>query len=62
MQASSYIQRHRPQQISSTLMSRAHALLDDSSSNDKTDGWCLDTDATHVIGRREFFTELDFDV
>jgi transposase InsO family protein len=43
-------------------MSRAHALLDDSSGNDKTDGWCLDTDATHVIGRREFFTELDFDV
>jgi hypothetical protein len=42
---------------------RAHALLDDSSSNDKTDGWCLDTGATHhMTGRREFFTELDSDV
>jgi hypothetical protein len=41
----------------------AHALLDDGSSNDKTDGWCLDTDATHhMTGRREFFTELDSDV
>jgi hypothetical protein len=26
---------------------RAHALLDDDSSNDKTDRWCLDTGATH---------------
>jgi hypothetical protein len=42
---------------------RAHALLGDDSSNDKTDGWCLDTDATHhMIGRWEFFTELDTDV
>jgi hypothetical protein len=41
----------------------AHALLGDGSSNGKTDGWCLDTGATHhMIGRREFFTELDFDV
>jgi hypothetical protein len=41
----------------------AHALLGDGSSNGKTDGWCLDTDATHhMIGRREFFTELDSDV
>jgi hypothetical protein len=42
---------------------RAHALLSDGSSNDKTDGWCLDTSATHhMIGRREFFTKLDSDV
>jgi hypothetical protein len=42
---------------------RAHALLGDGFSNDKTDGWCLDTGATHhMIGRREFFTELDSDV
>jgi hypothetical protein len=41
---------------------RAHALLGDDSSNDKTDGWCLDTSATHhMTGRREFFTELDSD-
>jgi hypothetical protein len=42
---------------------RAHALLGDGSSNDKTDGWCLDTDATHhMTGRRKFFTELDSNV
>jgi hypothetical protein len=42
---------------------RAHALLGDGSSNDKTDRWCLDTGATHHIpGRWEFFTELDSDV
>jgi hypothetical protein len=42
---------------------RAHALLSDGSSNDKTDGWCLDTGATHhMTGRWEFFTELDSDV
>jgi hypothetical protein len=42
---------------------RAHALLGDGSSNDKTDGWCLDTGATHhMTSRREFFTELDSDV
>jgi hypothetical protein len=42
---------------------RAHALLGDGSSNDKTDGWCLDIGATHhMTGRREFFTELDSDV
>jgi hypothetical protein len=42
---------------------RAHALLGDGSSNDKTDGWCLDTGATHhMTGPREFFTELDSDV
>jgi hypothetical protein len=43
--------------------SRAHTLLDDGSSNDKTDGWCLNTGTTHhMIGRQEFFTELDSDV
>jgi hypothetical protein len=42
---------------------RAYALLGDGSSNNKTDGWCLDTGATHhVTGRREFFTELGSDV
>jgi hypothetical protein len=42
---------------------RAHALLGDGSSSDKTDGWCLDTGATHhMTGRWEFFTELDSDV
>jgi transposase InsO family protein len=42
---------------------RAHVLLGDGSINDKTDGWCLDTDATHhMTGRREFFSELDSDV
>jgi hypothetical protein len=42
---------------------RAHTLLNDGSSSDKTDGWCLDTGATHhMTGRWEFFTELDSDV
>jgi hypothetical protein len=42
---------------------KAHALLGDGSGNDKTDGWCLDTGATHhMTGRQEFFTELDSDV
>jgi hypothetical protein len=42
---------------------RAHALLSDGSSNDKTDGWCLNTGATHhMTSRREFFTEFDSDV
>jgi hypothetical protein len=42
---------------------RAHALLSDGSSNDKTDGWCLDIGATHhMTGRQKFFTELDSDV
>jgi hypothetical protein len=42
---------------------RAHSLLSDGSSSDKTDGWYLDTGATyHMIGRREFFTELDSNV
>jgi hypothetical protein len=42
---------------------RAHTLLSDGCSNDKTDGWCLNTGATHhMTGRWEFFTELDSDV
>jgi hypothetical protein len=42
---------------------RAHALLSDDSSNDKTNGWCLDTDTTnHMTGQREFFTELNSNV
>jgi hypothetical protein len=42
---------------------RAHVLLGDGSSSDKTDGWCLDTGATHhMTNQREFFTELDSDV
>jgi hypothetical protein len=42
---------------------RAHTLLGDGSSNDKTDGWYLDTGATHhMTGRREFFIELDSNV
>ncbi|WVZ87756.1 hypothetical protein U9M48_034345 [Paspalum notatum var. saurae] len=39
---------------------KAHAFLGDGSSDDKADGWCLDTGTTHhMTGRREFFTELD---
>jgi hypothetical protein len=42
---------------------RAHTLLGDGSSNDKIDGWCLDSGATHhMTDRWEFFTELDSDV
>jgi hypothetical protein len=42
---------------------RAHAFLGDASNNEKTDGWCLDTGATHhMTGRWEFFTELDSSV
>ena len=42
---------------------KAHALLNDCSGNDKTDGWCLDTRATHhMAGRRELFIELDSSV
>jgi hypothetical protein len=42
---------------------RAHTLLGDGSSNDKTDGWCLHTGATHHIsGQRVFFTELDSNI
>jgi hypothetical protein len=43
--------------------SRAHTFLGTASNNDKTDGWCLDTGATHhMTGQREFFTELDSSV
>jgi hypothetical protein len=42
---------------------RAHVLLGDGSSNEKTDGWCLDTGVTHhLISQQEFFTELDSNV
>jgi hypothetical protein len=42
---------------------RAHALLGDGSSNDKTDGWCLNTGTTHhMTDQWEFFIELDSDV
>ncbi|WVZ79762.1 LOW QUALITY PROTEIN: hypothetical protein U9M48_027303 [Paspalum notatum var. saurae] len=42
---------------------KAHAFLSNGSSNNKTDGWCLDTGATHhMTGRREFFTELDSNI
>ena len=42
---------------------RAHAFLGNGSGNDKTDGWCLDTGATHhMTGRQEFFAELDSNV
>jgi hypothetical protein len=41
----------------------AHTLLGDSSSNDKTDEWCLNIGTTHhMTSRWEFFTELDSDV
>jgi hypothetical protein len=43
--------------------SKARTFLGDDSSNDMIEGWCLDTGATHhMIGRREFFTELDSSV
>jgi hypothetical protein len=42
---------------------KAHTLLGDGSSNDKTNGWCLDIGATHhMTGQREFFTELGSNV
>jgi hypothetical protein len=41
----------------------ARAFLDDGSSKDMIERWCLDTDATHhMTDRREFFTELDSSV
>jgi hypothetical protein len=37
--------------------------VDNGSGNDKTDGWWLDTGATHhMTSRRKFFTELDSNV
>jgi hypothetical protein len=42
---------------------RAHTLLSDGSSNDKTDGWCLNIGATHhMTDQWEFFTKYDSDV
>jgi hypothetical protein len=42
---------------------RAHTLLDDGSTNNKTDEWCLYIGATHhMTGQWEFFTELDSNV
>jgi len=39
---------------------KAHGLLGYDSGNDKTDGWFLDTGATHhMTGQQEFFTELE---
>jgi hypothetical protein len=39
---------------------RAHVFLGNGSGGDKIDEWYLDTGATHhMIGRREFFSELD---
>jgi hypothetical protein len=41
----------------------AHVFLGNGSGSDNIDGWYLDTGATHhMIGWREFFTELDSDV
>jgi hypothetical protein len=39
---------------------RAHAFLGKGSSDEKIDGWYLDTGATHhMTGRREYFSDLD---
>jgi hypothetical protein len=56
--------------VPSILMHRAissstnsSTFLDDGSSKDMIEGWCLDIGATHhMTGRREFFTELDSSV
>ena len=41
----------------------AHAFLSKGADDDKIDGWYLDTGATHhMIGRREFFSDLDSDM
>jgi hypothetical protein len=38
----------------------SHVFLGNGSSNDKIDGWYLDTGATHhMTGRREYFNDLD---
>ncbi|KAK3122095.1 hypothetical protein QOZ80_8BG0665070 [Eleusine coracana subsp. coracana] len=40
--------------------SKASAFLGDGSNDDKCDGWCLDTGATHhMTGRQEYFSDLD---
>ena len=42
---------------------RVHAFLGKGAADDKIDGWYLDTGATHhMIGRREFFSDLDSDM
>ena len=42
---------------------RAHAFLDKGAIDDRIDGWYLDTSAKHhMIGRREFFSDLDSDM
>jgi hypothetical protein len=39
---------------------RAHVFLNTGTSDDKLDGWYLDTGATHLMmGCRELFTDLD---
>jgi hypothetical protein len=39
---------------------RAHTFLGKGTDDDKIDGWYLNTNATdHMIGRREFFSNLD---
>ena len=39
----------------------AHAFLGKGATDDKIDGWYLDTSATHhMTGWREFFSDLDF--
>jgi hypothetical protein len=39
---------------------RAHTFLGKGADDDKIDGWYLNTNATHhMIGRREFFSNLD---
>jgi hypothetical protein len=39
---------------------RAHAFLGKGAADDKIDGWYLNTGATHhMIGRREFFSNMD---
>jgi hypothetical protein len=42
---------------------RAHAFPGKGATDDKIDGWYLDTGATHhMTGRREFFSDLDSDM
>jgi hypothetical protein len=63
-QALSYLQRHRPQQLSITLMSREHTPSSAMTpAMTRLMGGASNTGATlHMTGRREFFTELDSDV
>ena len=42
---------------------RVHAFLGKGATNDKIDGWYLDTGAMHhMTGQHEFFSDLDSDV